>query len=116
MDNDQEQLAKTAQSLKIGDLTENTDWMQIQEIGKFLSPKGNDRLHTVELIERNSQGENIPVTEFHCTNSIYSEWVKCLCETMWHTERKVLYDCYGNAYPMGKMCEYRCRIRYKVSP
>lgn len=97
---------------KPGILSENVDWMFIQEAGQYLSPVGSDSKHTVTLTERRRHTGNVVIAKFECTNTIYSEWVKCCCDTMWHTKNKILEDIHGNKYPVGKLCEVTCTIRY----
>lgn len=101
-----------AAELVSGELSENVNWMGIETIGNYISPIGNDNLHKVILTEKNNRGQNIKIAEIECTNQIYSEWISCLCETMWHTKAKVLQDIYGNKYPVGLMCEFKCSIRF----
>ncbi len=101
-----------AKELEVGVLSNNTNWLYIQEVGEFISPIGNDKLHKVILTEKNHRGQNIKIAEIECTNQIYSEWISCLCNTMWHTHNKILQDIHGNKYPVGKMCGYKCSIRF----
>jgi len=102
----------TVNRMEVGNLSDNVNWLYIQEVGRYISPIVNDNLHTVILTEKNNRGQNIKISEIECTNQIYSEWISCLCETMWHTQSKVLQDIHGNKYPVGKMCGYKCSIRF----
>lgn len=104
------EVKQVANGLSIGDLSSNVDWMGIQKIGVYLSPVGTDNPHTVSIF-RTSQ-KNVIVASIRCTNSIYSEWIKCLCKTIWHTQSVVLYDIHNNPYPMGDMTGMDCTIEY----
>lgn len=116
MANEQDEAAKKvpgiAKSLQPGELTENTNWMFIQEIGKHLSAKGNDRKHTVIVYRVQRKTPKVKLAEIKCTNSIYSEWLVACANSMWKTEHKVAYDMYGTPFPLGKMIGVECEIKY----
>jgi hypothetical protein len=97
---------------EVGWFSENINWMFIQEAGQYLSPRGGDKKHVVMLTDVNRYAQNVEIVSFECTNAIYSEWVKCCCDTMWHTRQKVLEDMHGNRYPVGDLCEVACTIKY----
>lgn len=97
---------------EVGWLSTNVNWMFIQEVGQYLSPRGGDRKHVVTLTEVNRYAQNVELVSFECTNAVYSEWVKCCCDTMWHTKQKVLEDIHGNRYPVGNLCNVICQIKY----
>lgn len=98
-------------SLSPGDISSNINYMYIQEIGKHLSPIGNDNLHTI-ILKRRNKIVSEPVARIECTNSLYSEWLAACCETMWKTEFKVAYDIHGNIYTLGKMTQLDYEIEY----
>ena len=101
-----------AANLVPGELSANVDWMGIETIGDYLTPFGNDNKHTIIITKAKRKAGIVTVAKIECTNSLYSEWVVCLCETSWHTKQKVLEDIHGNRYPVGDMCECQCEIRY----
>lgn len=107
----QSDIEKIARNLKPGNLTENTDWVHIEAVGNFLSAKGDDRRHTIVLIEEN-HGENITIAKIPCSNFIYSEWVSACCNSMFHFKNKTLIDVHGRPHFVGKLCSVRCFIKY----
>lgn len=108
-----DELKHITNNLSPGELSANVNWISIEQLGEYLSPIGNDNLHEIIIYEKARRSGLVKVATIECTNSIYSEWVKCLCESMWHLKHKVLYDIHGNAYPMGQMLEMTCSIKYK---
>jgi hypothetical protein len=90
-----------------GELTSNTDWFHIQEVGQFLSPKGTDNLHNVIV----KDGESVLAT-IKCTNSLYSEWLVACANSMWKTRPKVAKDIYGNTHYLGKMIGFNCEVSW----
>ena len=116
MSNDHAEAAKKvpgiAKSLQPGQLTENTDWMFIQEIGKHISARGNDRVHKVVVYRVQRHAPRTKLAEIKCTNSIYSEWIVACSNSMWKTENKIAYDMHGTPFPLGRMTGVECEIRY----
>lgn len=107
----QEDHPAIAANLTSGELSQNTNWVGIETIGDYLNPIGNDNKHIVVLTKIGKR-DFIHVATIECTNSLYSEWINCLCETMWHTRHKVLEDVHGNKYPVGQMIGLKCSIKY----
>lgn len=99
----------------VGWLSENVNWIYIQEVGYYLSPIGNDDLHTVTLTSRQKHTDNVVIAKVDTTNAIYSEWIGCCCDTMWHTKNKVLRDIHGRSFPVGDLCEVVYSIEYGKS-
>lgn len=101
-----------AKNLKPGDLSNNQDWMYIQDIGQYISPCGNDRKHTVIVQEVRRHTVGVEIARIECTNSIYSEWIVACSNSMWHTQAKTAQDIHGNFYHLGQMCQTRCTVTY----
>lgn len=104
-------ISSIVSNVPVGWFSANVNWMHIQEAGQYLSPIGEDNKHIVTLTIFRKH-TNRELVSFECTNAVYSEWVKCCCETMWHTKQKVLEDIHGNKYPVGDLCEVECSIKY----
>lgn len=109
---DHNELKQIASRLSVGDLSNNTNWKFIQEIGEHLSPEGTDNLHRVTVTSNSPTSENVVLASFDCTNAIYSEWVTACSNTMWRTKNKVLKDIHGNSYPVGQMTYTKCTVEY----
>lgn len=105
------ELKDMAAKLTPGDLSRNMDFIHIQKFGEFISPSGQDRLCEVTLYKVTGE-QKVTVATIQTTNALYVEWLTCCCDTMWHTESKVLYDCHGNVYPVGKMDQMHYHVKY----
>lgn len=101
-----------AANLVPGDLSSNTDWMYIQDIGDHISPHGKDKKHKVIVYEAKRKTAKIKLAEIECTNSIYSEWLVACSNSMWHTQVKTARDIHGNFYNLGQMLNTVCTIKY----
>jgi len=108
-----ERVNDIAGNLKPGDLSDNTNWIGIETIGHEVGPHGDDTEHTVIISKSARHSGNIEVARIKCTNYVYSEWITCLCETMWHTKSKILEDIHGRKYPLGKMLEMTATVTYE---
>lgn len=98
------ELKQIADKLVPGELTENTNWMHIQSVGKFISPQGDDPVQEVSVWQRGSnQGEATLMASLEVTNTVYAEWLIACSNSMWHTEHVTAYDRHGQAYFLGKM-------------
>ena len=106
------EVEKVAKELVVGELTDNTNWLHIQEIGKHISPIGNDKLHKITVWSVRPNSGKVKLASLTCTNSIYSEWVVACSNSMWKTQNKVLEDIEGNTFPVGKMTHTQVHIQY----
>jgi len=100
-----------ALNMQVGDITNNTNYSGIQKLGNYLSPIGDDNLHTVTITQRNKYHSH-KIAEIEVTNQLYSEWIIACCNTMWHTDYKTFKDIHGNSYPVGKLLECTAAIKY----
>lgn len=101
-----------ATSLSKGDITANTNYSGIQQLGVHLSPVGNDKPHTVVIKQCSRYSAHI-IARIEVTNEIYSEWIVACCNTMWHSEHKMFKDINGNNFPVGKLLECIATIEYQ---
>ena len=99
-------------TLAPGDLSGNTDWMYIQDLGPYMSPHGVDNKHTVHIYKTAEHEQNVLLASIECTSSIYSEWIVACSNSMWKTQHKVFYDIHGNSYAVGQMTYTKCQIVY----
>lgn len=106
-----EKVKDIAERLVVGDLSNNVNYMFIQEIGNYLSPIGRDNEHVVIVysIENNTK---VLKAEIKTTNSVYSEWISVCSQTIWHTKQVTACDAYGNFYHLGNMSSTCCEIEY----
>lgn len=101
-----------ANRMKEGEVIRNKNWIRIEELGEYLSPIGNDPIHTVEVYQRRMYSNDELLCSFQSTNFIYTEWVQVVAESMWHVKSKVLKDIKGRKYFVGDMCESRVMVKY----
>lgn len=98
------ELKQIADKLVPGELSQNTNWMHIQSIGKFISPQGDDPVQEVTVWQRGPhQGEASLMASLEVTNTVYAEWLSACSNSMWHTKHVTAYDRHGQAYFLGKM-------------
>ena len=109
--NGEKKVPDVAKRLQPGELTQNSNWMYIQSVGDYISPVGNDKLHTVKIFEVKDETRTM-LAKIECTNSIYSEWLVACSNSMWHTKFIVAHDIHGNQFPLGKMISTVCEIKY----
>lgn len=100
-----------ALNMEVGDITNNTNYSGIQQLGNYFSPIGDDKPHTVIITQCNKYHSHT-IAEIKVTNQLYSEWIVACCNTMWHTEHKTFKDIHGNSYPVGKLLECTATIKY----
>lgn len=106
-----DEVERVAESLTIGEVTENTNYSGIQELGNYISPVGNDKRHTVNIFEIRNQ-QKVLLASIQVTNILYSEWMIACCNSMWKTKFKVFHDCYGNVFPVGKLLQCTATLQY----
>jgi hypothetical protein len=112
VENGKAKIPNIATTLTPGDLSENTDWLYIQDLGPYILPNGTDNKHTVHIYKTAKHEQNLLLASIECTNSIYSEWIVACANSMWQTQNKVFYDIHGNMFALGKMSCTKCQIVY----